>query len=309
MQKRILLTLSIVTVVFLLLMGTGIKPFNTMITMAQQYVDGYTKDNTDIKDKDIKKNTNNEKPNNDKINTDEDPIKSEDPKNNLPDFPDSQDSQDPKDSQLAFENTTLINANGKQIVTNVDSLLVLVNKNRSIPADYVPENMVIPNVKFSFEGDNPKKYLRKEAALALEELFQSAKNENLDLLATSGYRSFQRQKSIFDNKAKAIGEEAANKLSAYPGQSEHQTGLAMDITCSKASFSLSESFGDIDEGIWVKENAHKYGFIIRYPKGKEEITGYNYEPWHLRFVGKNTANYIYENDITLEEYFTQVYNY
>lgn len=300
MLKRILLIISIFTVVFLLLIGTGIKPFNTMITMAQQYVDGYTKGNSGLEDKEIEKNTDNEQPNNNRINTNDEPIKSEDPKSDLPDS---------KDAQLAFENTTLINENGKQIVTNVDSLLVLVNKNRNMPADYIPENMVIPNVNFSFEGDSPKKYLREEAASALEELFQAAKNEELDLLATSGYRSYQTQKNIFEHKAGAMGEKAANMLSAYPGQSEHQTGLAMDVTCSQASFSLSESFGELKEGLWVKENAHKYGFIIRYPKGKEDITGYSYEPWHLRFVGKEPANYIYSNDLTLEEYFAQLYNY
>ncbi|MEL7564110.1 MAG: M15 family metallopeptidase [Dehalobacterium sp.] len=309
MQKRTLLTISIFTAVLLLLIITGIKPFNFVITMAQQYVDSYNRGNSGPDNKEVEKTTDNEPSNNDQINTNKEPIKSEEPENDPSDSHDAQNSQDTQDSPLAFENTTLIDENGRQIVTNVDSILVLVNKNRNLPADYVPENMVIPNVKFSFEGDSLKKYLRKEAALALEELFQAAKNENMELMAASGYRSFQRQKSIFDNKVKAIGEEAANMISAYPGQSEHQTGLAMDITCPEASLSLSENFGETNEGIWVKENAHKYGFIIRYPKGKEKITGYNYEPWHLRYVGKEAASYIYENGLTLEEYFAQLYNY
>lgn len=83
----------------------------------------------------------------------------------------------------------------------------------------------------------------------------------------------------------------------------------MDITCSQASFSLVESFGETKEGIWVTENAHKYGFIIRYPKGKEEITGYSYEPWHIRYVGQEVANYLFEHNLTLDEYFAQVYDY
>lgn len=283
MKDRKLLITSIIIVIFLLLVGTAIKPFNIVITMAQQYVGNYTKGDSGAEGKEMDQKT--EKEN----------------KNTVPPVI--------IDNQLTFENTTFIDQSGRHFVTNMDSLMILVNKKRNLPEDYVPENMVIPQVKFSFEGDRPKKYLRKEAALALEDLFQEAKKDNLDLLAVSGYRSYQTQKNIFESKTRSIGEAAANMTSAYPGQSEHQTGLAMDITCAQAGFSLIEDFGAMEEGIWVKKNAHKYGFIVRYPKGKEDITGYSYEPWHLRYVGKETAAYIYEKGITLEEYFAQVYGY
>lgn len=216
---------------------------------------------------------------------------------------------EPATHVLAFENTTLIDDDNRQVILNVDSIMVFVNKQRNLPADYTPADLVMPSVPFPFNGDEPRKYMRAEAALALEQLFAEAKKLNLDLFATSGYRSYDKQKLIFNSNANAKGEEEANKTSARPGQSEHQTGLAMDVTSSKVGFGLTESFGAITEGIWLRENAHLFGFIIRFPKGKEHITGYSYEPWHLRYVGIDVAEYIYSNNLTLEEYFQQEYDY
>lgn len=213
------------------------------------------------------------------------------------------------DLQLSFKNTTIIDKNGNQLVANEHSLLVLVNKKRNLSADFRPKDLVITEVPFPFEGGHQKKYLRAKAAEALKELFSAAEKEKLDLWAASGYRSYDRQKAIFTSKVKAEGEDAANLISARPGQSEHQTGLAMDLTSSKVGFHLVEKFGELKEGQWLKENAHKFGFIIRYPNGKEDITGYCYEPWHIRFVGKEAASYIYKNGITLEEYFEKLYQY
>ncbi len=190
----------------------------------------------------------------------------------------------------------------KNIIKNPDDILVLVNKKRDLASDYKPTDLVIPNVKFSFEGKDQKKYLRKEAATALEELFKAGEEENIDLCAVSGYRNYARQELLFNNKVKKVGVEAANKLVARPGQSEHQTGLAMDVSSKSANYSLEADFGQTAEGKWLKENAHKYGFIIRYPKEKVDITGYNYEPWHIRYIGKEVAAEIYEKSITLEEY-------
>jgi len=97
----------------------------------------------------------------------------------------------------------------------------------------------------------------------------------------------------------------AAKYVALPGQSEHQTGLAMDVTSESANWGLSNNFGETNEGKWLKDNCYKYGFILRYPEGKEDITGYNYEPWHIRYVGKKVSTYIYTNNITLEEFFSE----
>ena len=149
---------------------------------------------------------------------------------------------------------------------------------------------------------NEKKQLRKEAALALEEMFRSSKANGINIYAVSGYRSYARQASIFDANVRKYGFERANQTSAKPGQSEHQTGLAMDITSASVNYGLSQSFGATKEGKWVYENAHKFGFIIRYQKGKESITGYQYEPWHLRYVGIKAAKEIKDRNITLEEY-------
>jgi D-alanyl-D-alanine carboxypeptidase len=303
MQKRILPIILILSAAILVIVGTTTEPFRIMVTMAQQFTDSNTREITVQENQDIQKNPEGEDQNNNQETEHNNVSQPEIPEENKENNP------YPQDSQLAYDKTTTVDAQGRQFVTNADSLLVLVTKKRNIPADYKPKNMVIPDVKFSFPGESPKKYLREEAARALEELFQAAQKEGLNLLATSGYRSYETQKKIFETKAKAIGEKAANLVSAYPGQSEHQTGLAMDVTCSSIDFGLEESFGATKEGIWVKDNAHKYGFIVRYPKGKESITGYIYEPWHIRFVGKEVAGYLFDNDLTLDEYFAEIYDY
>ncbi|MCK4259851.1 MAG: D-alanyl-D-alanine carboxypeptidase family protein [Halanaerobiales bacterium] len=188
------------------------------------------------------------------------------------------------------------------IPSNPRNALVLVNKKNNLPSDYVPENLVVPNVPFPFKEFNPKKLMRQDAALALEELFGKAKQNNIDLYATSGYRSYERQEAIFTANVMTYGTERANQFSAKPGESEHQTGLAMDVTSPTVNFHLTQYFGETKEGKWLEENAHQFGFIIRYLKGKEHITGYQYEPWHLRYVGIENAKKIAYQNITLEEY-------
>ena len=137
-------------------------------------------------------------------------------------------------------------------------------------------------------------------------MFADAKSQDIHLFAVSGYRSYQRQDDNFHNKVNKIGEEAAAKIVAYPGNSEHQTGLAMDISSQSVNFKLTEQFGETPEGKWLMENAHRFGYILLYPKGLETITGYNYEPWHYRYVGLKAAAEIYKNQLTLEEYFNIV---
>ncbi|CAM3857218.1 M15 family metallopeptidase [Cohnella lubricantis] len=197
------------------------------------------------------------------------------------------------------------NAEGLAVVNNTSSILVLVDKKRNLPSDYIPEDLVVPNVKFSFSGENEKKYMRKEAAGALEELFAGAKEDGIELAAVSGYRSYKRQKVIFDANAAAKGAEVANQTSAVPGQSEHQTGLAMDISSASAKYELETTFGETEEGKWLASHAQEYGFIIRYPEGQEAITGYTYEPWHVRYLGKDVAKAVYESGLTLEEFMEQ----
>ena len=193
----------------------------------------------------------------------------------------------------------------EDMIQDSSSLAVLVNKEYSLDEDYEPDNLVTVEVPTVLE--NPEvKQLKEEAANKLKEMFQSAKESDIILHARSGYRSYDTQVQLFNNYVSNHGEEAANKFSARPGESEHQTGLAMDITSESVNFQLSKDFGQVAEGIWVGENAHRFGFIIRYPEGKEGITGYMYEPWHLRYLGEDLATDVYESGLTYEEYLTKL---
>ncbi|MBP1968496.1 D-alanyl-D-alanine carboxypeptidase [Virgibacillus natechei] len=189
------------------------------------------------------------------------------------------------------------------VLANPYDQLALVNKQYALPSDYTPDDLVVPDVPFPFDEDLPQKQLRAVAADALEELFQAADEAGLDLVAQSGYRSYDRQDTIFASNVEAHGEEAANNFSAQPGESEHQTGLTMDVTTPHINNELTIEFGETAEGKWVEEHAAEYGFIIRYPEGKEEITEYQFEPWHIRYVGEKTAQEITAQAITLEEYY------
>lgn len=192
--------------------------------------------------------------------------------------------------------------NDDSTVSNPHEILTLVNKEHALPADFVPSNLVVPDVRFPFTQSLPKMQMRQVAANALEEMFNAADNAGLNLFAQSGYRSYDRQDAIFASNVRAYGEEAANNFSARPGESEHQTGLTMDVTSPDVGYKLIIEFGNTDEGQWLQQHAAEYGFIIRYPKGKERITQYQYEPWHLRYVGQEAAQEIMQKEITLEEY-------
>lgn len=181
---------------------------------------------------------------------------------------------------------------------------VLVNKDRQIPDGYEPDmnEMRKVDVKFAFNGFHEKTLMIREAAFELEEMFKDANRDGHEIVAISGYRSYKTQYEIFKSKENDVGLGETIKTIALPGYSEHQLGLAMDVSSKKVNYKLVESFGRTAEGKWLAENSYKYGYIIRYNKGKEDITGYNHEPWHLRYVGKKAAEEIYNRDITLEEY-------
>ena len=184
--------------------------------------------------------------------------------------------------------------------TSLGGYLALVNRDYVLAADYEPDDLVRPNVKAT---NGSAILMRSEAAAALEELFAAAKDEaGLALYAASGYRSYGTQSAIFERKIKNTGSrEKAQRLVAPPGASEHQLGLAMDLKATPTS-NLSASFAKTKQGQWVAENAHRFGFIIRYKEEWTDITGYAYEPWHIRYVGKEHAAIIYEMDIPLETY-------
>ncbi|MDE4084699.1 M15 family metallopeptidase [Planococcus maritimus] len=162
--------------------------------------------------------------------------------------------------------------------------ILLANKQHPLPETYAP-------------GENA------EARAAFDSMAQAAAKDGLQLVAFSTYREFARQKQLYEGYVAKDGQEAADRYSARPGFSEHQTGLAFDIgEAGQEQHWASASFGDTAGGKWVKENAHNYGFILRYPQGKEQITGYMHESWHFRYVGKEAATAIYNQNITLEEY-------
>lgn len=183
------------------------------------------------------------------------------------------------------------------------SYTALVNRDYLLPANYIPKDLVELKVRFSSDTHDDKRKMRKVAAKALEDMFRAAEKKKIILYGVSGYRSYERQQSIYNRNVSLHGKKATDALSAKPGSSEHQTGLTIDVSVSSLGCLLTERFASTKEGKWLAKNAHKYGYIIRYPEGKSKITGYSYEPWHIRYVGVTVATYLYKNKLTLEEYY------
>lgn len=171
----------------------------------------------------------------------------------------------------------------------------IVNKNYKLDKNYIPNDLEIIDINYSCEN----KYLRKIAKIQFEKMAKAAKKNNLNIIVVSAYRSYNYQQNLYSNYVEEKGEDYANMASAKAGHSEHQTGLALDIANQSLDY---DNFENTKEFEWMSKNAHKYGFILRYPKAKFHITGFKYEPWHYRYVGINIATYIYENNLTLEEY-------
>lgn len=179
-----------------------------------------------------------------------------------------------------------------------DEELKLVNRKNTLDKDYVPQNLEVVKVRIYPNVSKEEMQMKGNAADALKRLFDKAEEEGIELYALSGYRSYETQKDLYKNSIKTNGKDYTDKYVAMAGKSEHQLGLAMDITNAEKS----TGFENTKEGKWLQKNAHKFGFIIRYGIGKEAITGYNYEPWHVRYVGAHSSEEIYSKDITLEEF-------
>ncbi|OXM15067.1 peptidase M15 [Paenibacillus herberti] len=190
-----------------------------------------------------------------------------------------------------------------QVTANAEAATALVNKQFRLPEGYVPDDLVYPDVPFIFSEKVDKRKLRKDAAEALEKLVAGAKKDDIKLAGVSGYRSEARQKTLFTNYVKKDGVEAASKYSARPGHSEHQTGLSMDVSGVDGKCAAESCFGDTPEADWLAKYAADYGYIIRYPEGKQDITGYKYEPWHIRYVGVELARKLETSGDTLEEHY------
>jgi len=188
---------------------------------------------------------------------------------------------------------------------DIDGNVFLVNRQHAISRYYVPSTRKV-------NGPGMSQTMRDDAAKALEEMFAAAKEDGVQLSIVSGYRSYSKQSTIYSRKKASYGQKEADKVSARPGTSEHQLGLAMDVA-KRGSTQLNMAFGKTEEGQWISANAHRFGFIVRYLEGYEDVTGYSYEPWHVRYVGPEHAASLYESGLPMEIYMTsyklEVYDY
>lgn len=178
--------------------------------------------------------------------------------------------------------------------------LMLVNKYYYLESDYTPENLVTIPQTYAW-GDLGSQKATKETYDAFLNMWKAASLEGHYLMVSSSYRIYDKQLSVYNDYKDSRGTEYADSIAARPGYSEHQTGYTLDIF-DKTSTN-QHTFFESDAYKWLKDNAHKYGFVLRYPEDKENITGYSFESWHYRFVGKDIATYIYENNITFDEYY------
>lgn len=181
------------------------------------------------------------------------------------------------------------------------SITTLVNKQRPLAKDFVPKNLVkLSSVGVPSVNDHS---MRREAADASRELYDAAGKAGYHLDFASGYRSYELQTELYTEYVEQLGQEAADATSAKPGFSEHQTGLAVDIFETNTDCILEGCFGETKPGKWLKENSWKYGFILRYENGTQDVVGYEYEPWHFRYVGKDVAAAYHESGArTYEEF-------
>ena len=198
---------------------------------------------------------------------------------------------------VSFLFIILVKLNYKNNIEKIENLdiykYILVNKENKLSKDFKPINLV-EVIKCS----EKKFYLEKEAHNAYHQMCLDSKKEGLNILITSAYRSYDEQRKLYNKYLKLYGKNYVDKYVAKAGYSEHQTGLAIDLKSLD-----NEVFMNSKEYLWIKKNAHKYGFIIRYQKEQEVITGYSEEQWHIRYVGKKVAQYIYKNNIAYEEYY------
>lgn len=189
------------------------------------------------------------------------------------------------------------------IIKDTDNVLMLINKYHRLPDDYEPKNLVkTPNacvIGEDYSCQSEPQYLRREVAYAFSDLVQAGKAEQINIKAIASYRSYAYQKNLYDYYAQSQGKDYADKYYARPGQSEHNSALAVDVTINNENFNEIESSQHYD---WLLTHIADYGFILRYPEDKVDVTGYQYESWHLRYVGKDVAKDIVKQGLTLDEY-------
>lgn len=185
------------------------------------------------------------------------------------------------------------------------SIWIVVNKQRPIqPKTYIPE-LVVPDITLRSNITGDERQTRPDTAAALKQMATAAKTDGITLTLESGYRSYTFQVNLYNRYVQQQGQSVADTQSARPGFSEHQTGLAADLGgVTKPNCNVEQCFADTPEGKWLAADAYMFGFIIRYPQGKDSVTGYEYEPWHVRYVGTALSKEMHDTgDQTLEEFF------
>jgi zinc D-Ala-D-Ala carboxypeptidase len=211
-----------------------------------------------------------------------------------------QDNTNPTPSQPAGFNKQ------QYSLTQASSLWAVVNKKQALnPLNYAPSDLVVPSIPLRSNITGDEKYVSNKMAPALQKMVSDAAGAGVHLNLQSGYRSYNFQTSLYNSYVKQQGQAAADRQSARAGHSEHQTGLAADLGgTSQPGCNVAQCFANTTEGQWLAANSYKYGFIIRYPSDKESITGYEYEPWHVRYVGVDLATEMHNQGVkTLEEFF------
>lgn len=220
-------------------------------------------------------------------------------------------TEDPSAEGVEDLRVLLVEALGEEpvaaIVTEVGrgqvagNLWVLANKEQPLGKAFVPKDIVHAAVKQKYGNTTVSRALNE----ALVALFEAAKADGIELVLSSGYRDYGFQASLYQQQVKKVGAKEANRWVAKPGESEHQTGLAVDITAESVGLKLTQDFEQTEEFEWLKQHAPDYGFILRYPQDKESETGYSYEPWHWRYLGHpEAARFIHDKTITLEAFMT-----
>lgn len=212
--------------------------------------------------------------------------------------PDKQPQNSPNKTEQHFDKK-------QQSLDDPASFWVITNKRRPLqPTNYSPNDLTTPDIPLRLTAKDEEMKLRVEPAAALSNLFEAAKKDGVSLMVSSAYRSYSFQKGLYNRYVSQQGRAVADTQSARPGHSEHQTGLAVDVEPASRKCEVEACFAHTPEGKWVAEHAHEYGFIIRYGDGQQGTTGYIYEPWHLRYVGKSLAAEIHkEGNPTLEDFF------
>ena len=193
-----------------------------------------------------------------------------------------------------------------KIIENTDDVSILINKFNALPEGHIPSDLVEVKDFLCVQGEDyscatvDKMMLRKEVADAYIAFGKAALKEGINIRAIATYRSYEYQRNLYNYNLGIYGQEETDKFYARPGQSEHNSGLAVDITFNGHNYTEIENYDGYE---WILNNMHTYGFILRYPEDKVHITRYGYESWHLRYVGVDLATELYNNDLTLEEYY------